>query len=121
MFHKLKYFVNFCINCYIPYSINCTVTSAAPGNNLDLIKTLQSYKSTDEKCANSALSAINRHLWYLVEELVPLSLFDDDSSQLVKAKLDEGLNQQINQEKPKTFREKNEIPKCPVFSNNKRI
>ena len=118
--NKLKCFVDFCINCYIPYWINCTVASAAPGNDLDLIKTLQSYKSTDEKCANSALSAINRHLWYLVEELVPLSLFDDGTSRSVKAKVAEALNQQINQERPKTFRKKNEIPKRPVLSNNKR-
>ena len=104
--NKLKCFVDFCINCYIPYWINCTVASAAPGNDLDLIKTLQSYKSTDEKCANSALSAINRHLWYLVEELVPLSLFDDGTSRSVKAKVAEALNQQINQERPKTFRKK---------------
>ena len=104
--NKLNFFVDFSINCYIPYWINCTVASAAPGNDLDLIKTLQSYKSTDEKCPNSVLSAINRHLWYLVEEPVPLSLFDDDTSQSVKAKVAEALNQQINQEKPKTFRKK---------------
>ena len=86
--NKLNFFVHFSINCYIPYWINCTVASAGPDNDLDLIKTLQSYKSTDEKCPNSALSAINRHLWYLVEELVPLSLFDDDTSQSIKAKMD---------------------------------
>ena len=42
---KLKRFVEFCVNCYIPYWINCTVASAAPGNDLDLINTLEVYKS----------------------------------------------------------------------------
>ena len=36
--------------------------------------------------------------------LMRLSLFHDDTSQSVKAKVAEALNQQINQEKPKTFR-----------------
>ena len=67
---KLKRFVEFCVNCYIPYWINCTVASAAPGNDLDLINTLEVYKSTDKLCATAALNAMNRHLWYLVEELI---------------------------------------------------
>ena len=84
---KLKRFADFCINCYIPWWINCTVASAAPGNDLELINILQQYKSTDELCATSALDAMNRHLWYLVEELVPLCLFDSDTSLSVKAKV----------------------------------
>ena len=31
------------------------------------------------------------HLWYFVEELVPLSLFDDDTSESVKAKVANAL------------------------------
>ena len=73
---------------------------------MDLIETVQSYKNTDENYANAALNAINHHLWNLVEEIIPLSSFNDDTSQSVKAKVAEALNQQINQEKPKTFRKK---------------
>ena len=98
---KLKRFVDICINYYLPYWINCTVASAAPGNDLDLLITLQKYKSTDRLCAASALIAMKNHLWYLVEELVPSSLFDDYTSQSVVAKVDDALNHQINQESPK--------------------
>ena len=44
--------------------------------------------------------AVSRARW------MRLSLFHDDTSQSVKAKVAEALNQQINQEKPKTFRKK---------------
>ena len=44
---------------------------------------------------------MKNHVWYLVEELVPSSLFDDYTSQSVVAKVDDALNHQINQESPK--------------------
>ena len=79
--------IDFCINCYLPYWINCTVASVAPGIDLDLLITLQKYKSTDKLCAASALSDMKNHVWYLVKELVPFSLFDDYTIQSVKAKV----------------------------------
>ena len=47
-----------------------TVASAASGNDLDLINTLQNYKSTDKLCATAALNDMYRARWYLVEELI---------------------------------------------------
>ena len=94
---KLKRFADFYINCYILCWINIAVASAAPGNDLDLINTIQDYKSTDDLCTTSALNAMNRHLWYLVEELVSLCLFDNDTSLSVKAKVSDTLSRQINQ------------------------
>ena len=43
---------------------------------------------------------MKNHLWYLVEELVPLSLFDDGISQSVKAKVGDASIHQTNKEKP---------------------
>ena len=44
---------------------------------------------------------MKNHLWYLVEKLAPLSLFNDYTVQPVKAKVADVLNHQINQERPK--------------------
>ena len=55
------------------------------------------------------VSPINKHLWYLVKELVPLILFDDCTSQSVKAKVADALNHQINQESPVWSNEKPDL------------
>ncbi|KAG7162607.1 hypothetical protein Hamer_G031607, partial [Homarus americanus] len=47
----------------------------APFNDLQLIKVLKEYPH--EKVAHAAQAAISRHLWYLSEHLIGLSLFDD--------------------------------------------
>ena len=40
-----------------------------------MINNLIQYREEDEQCANAALDAFSRHLWYLTEELVVLGLF----------------------------------------------
>ncbi|KAG7165343.1 hypothetical protein Hamer_G007156 [Homarus americanus] len=47
----------------------------APFNDLQLMKVLKEYPH--EKVAHAAQAAISRHLWYLSEHLIGLSLFDD--------------------------------------------
>ena len=51
-----------------------TSASSAPRRDLMLMKELLQYKEIDNGTSESALKAISRHLWYLCEELVPLSL-----------------------------------------------
>ena len=46
---KPKRFVDFCIQCYISWCINCIVALEGPGNDLGLLHRLQVYKSTDRK------------------------------------------------------------------------
>ena len=74
---KIKRFVDFCVKCYIPWWISCSVPAASPRNDLEFLKTLFGYQDTDEVCAKAAITSFSRHLWYLTEELLPLSLFDD--------------------------------------------
>ncbi len=38
---------------------------------------MSSYKKKDEKVAIVAMKSISNHLWYLTEELVKLSVFDE--------------------------------------------
>ena len=40
-------------------------------------QTMSSYKKKDEKVAIVAMKSISNHLWYLTEELVKLSVFDE--------------------------------------------
>lgn len=95
LFIKLKHFVNFCTHYYIPWYINCTIVSTAPCNHLGSSKKIQDYKTTDELCVTSALLAMNRHLWYIVEELFSLSLVDKKTSLSVKSKITDALNQKL--------------------------
>jgi len=55
-----------------------TVSAAdAPSNDLQLWHDLSNYSKTDPGVAGAALTALNRHLWYLTEEIVPFALFSN--------------------------------------------
>ena len=54
-----------------------SLTSAAE-NGLNLYKSLQKFKNVHKKVSSSTSTVLNRHTWYLTEELIPLSLFDDN-------------------------------------------
>ena len=49
----------------------------APLNDLELFKACHKYSSTSVIISKAATSTLGRHLWYLGEELVTLSLFSD--------------------------------------------
>ena len=72
---KLKQFLQFVIYCYTPWWISSPVSLAAPSNDLELIQYLLRYKNIDSASAEVALRAVSRHIWYLTQELIPLSLF----------------------------------------------
>ena len=72
---KIKRFVQFFIFCYVSWWLTAPVPASAPSNDLMLINNLIQYRKIDEVCANAALRAFSRHLWYLTEELVVLGLF----------------------------------------------
>lgn len=72
---KIKRFVKFVMNCYIPWWLTAPLPSAAPLNDLRFINNLIEYRKIDKPCADAALKAFSLHLWYLTEELTPLALF----------------------------------------------
>ena len=82
--NKLKKFVQFVVYCYIPWWLTAPVSSGAPGNDVKLINTLLEYQQTDPTVATAALKAFSNHMWYLTEELVPLSLFSSSTSDETK-------------------------------------
>ena len=50
--------------------------AAAPRHDLKLLKDLMAYMDVNRDVAKAALTKLQRHLWYLSEELVTLTLFD---------------------------------------------
>ena len=65
---------------YIRPWITCTNSCDAPVNDLTLVRAAIGYGSTSEMISTAATKALSCHLWYLSEELVPLSLFSDNVS-----------------------------------------
>ena len=84
---KIKSFVQFFIFCYASWWLTSPIPASAPLNDLMLINNLIKYREQDEKCANAALHAFSRHLWYLTEELVVLCLFDTNVKDETKGKI----------------------------------
>ena len=56
------------------------LASAAPRNDLQLLKDLIKYREINQKVSEVALLKMKNHLWYLAENVLPLALFDDDLS-----------------------------------------
>jgi len=50
--------------------------AAAPQHDLKLLKDLTTYMDVNRDVAKADLTKLQRHLWYLSEELVALLLFD---------------------------------------------
>ena len=56
----------------------CSVPATAPQNDLMLWNSCIKYHSIHEKCSVAATKVLKSHLWYLTEELILLTLFNDD-------------------------------------------
>ena len=72
---------------YVQCWFKATDAVAAPRTNLELVKQHLLHRTVNKEVANSALNKLLGHLWYLSEELVPLSLFDPAVPLSVKGKL----------------------------------
>ena len=52
-------------------SIGCD----SPVNDLDMFKKLKIFSHTDKEIAESAITVLCRHTWYLQEEIIPFAFF----------------------------------------------
>jgi len=73
----LKKISCFIIKCYAEVWFTATNTIKAPINDILFIKKLYSYKNDDIKIAETALKKFINHLWYLRDECVTFSVFDN--------------------------------------------
>ena len=75
VFDGLHRFAVFCALYYVPHWLTTPHAIDAPANDLQFLKHMTEFQSIDAGIATTATAALNRHLWYLTEELAPLSLF----------------------------------------------
>ena len=88
----LAKFVKFTSLVYVPYFMKTSIGADAPYNDLELFKLLLKYKEqVDSEVAEFALKAMKRHLYYLTQENVIMSLFsnrlDDDQKSRIASRL----------------------------------
>ena len=72
---KVRAFATFVAHVYMIWWLTCKKTVDSPWNDLKLYKCLLAYETVDKLISHSAIRALNRHLWYLTAEMVPLALF----------------------------------------------
>lgn len=80
---------------YVKHWNRCSNPVDAPFNDLVLMKEIDEYKQIDEEIADVALQAHKRHLWYLSDELVVLSLFCDKVSSEEKLLMQQMITRQV--------------------------
>ena len=76
-FVDLLKFVNFVVYIYIEQWFAAPLPTQAPLNDLTFRKKLVHYSTVDRGISDAAVKAFKGHLWYLTENLICLSLFDN--------------------------------------------
>lgn len=92
---------------YVEKWLMANVASDAPVNDFKLWKNLQEYKKYDREVSEAAISALERHLWYLTQELCIFAIFSKKISNEERQQIAKKL---ISTPKPKKFN-----PGRPVF------
>lgn len=106
---KLLEFALFVAVIYCKFWNRCTNAPDAPVNDLELIKELRQYSTHNPNMANAVLTAFEKHLWYLGDELVPISLFSDKVSIDDKNKMRRIISNNYTQRNDNSRRLKNYI------------
>ena len=73
--HKMALFVVF---IYLKAWFNSPSLTSAAKNDLELYKLLLKFKKINSKISQSACEVLNRHTWYLTEDAITLTLFNED-------------------------------------------
>uniref|UniRef100_A0A034W6C5 Uncharacterized protein n=1 Tax=Bactrocera dorsalis TaxID=27457 RepID=A0A034W6C5_BACDO len=77
----------FIVRFYIKIRFKCSDATAAPVDDVNIIKSLKYYESIDFTTSDAALRKLSNHLWYLTEEAATLAFFDDRLSVETKVKM----------------------------------
>lgn len=81
----------FIIRFYVKLWFNCTNPSKAPLQDLSFIKEIHEYRNFNKQISEIAIKKFCKHLWYLSEECIALTLFDDDVSYAMKQNIVEKI------------------------------
>lgn len=82
----------FVATSYVKPWLECNIAVKAPNQDLCYLKILKDYEKVDTTISKAAISKFIHHLWYLNEETVILSLFDNEVSIHTKTKMIANLN-----------------------------
>lgn len=81
--HELQAIKRICIftvTLYVKAWFTAPMACDAPYNDLCLLQHIELFYAVDSQIAEVALKKITHHMWYLSEDLTPLSLFSDKVS-----------------------------------------
>lgn len=99
--HGLERFLVFIIKFYLKAWTTATEAVLAPASDLALLQQLTAFEEHDQEVAKAASKKLASHLWYLSEELVGLSLFDDSVPHDMKAKIVQKMGEEGLENPPK--------------------
>lgn len=91
----------FFVRVYVKAWICAPFATKAPQNDLTLLKSLVRCEKIHPRIAACAAKKLASHLWYLSEELVALSLLDDDVPPNVKDQMVRAMNEVNGAESPR--------------------
>ena len=80
-------FSRYAVILYVPAFLLSSCGRDAAVYDLQLYKALLRYQAVDKELANSALTTLNRHLWYLAPQTVMFALFSDKLSKDAKGRM----------------------------------
>lgn len=84
----------FITTIYVKSWLQCSLGVKAPFQDICLLKTLKSYEKVDATISEAALKKFCQHLWYLNDEIVMLSIFDDSVDDETKTRIVANLDKQ---------------------------
>lgn len=91
---SLRDFCIFVVLLYTKAWTRCSFALEAPKQDLDFIKNVIKFEEVDDQISSAVLRKIRGHLWYLSDETIALSLFDDNVTVAEKNQLRQAILEQ---------------------------
>ena len=80
---KINTMSSFIMFTYLSYLFTSPSLTRAASNDLKMFQDLSSFKRVNKAVSESCLLVLQRHTWYLTEDLVPVALFNIDHTFLL--------------------------------------
>ena len=93
-------FLRFCALFYVPWWLAAARGIDSPVNDLEFWNDMKNYMTDDPEVADAAITALERHLWYVTEEMAPLSLFSEKVSNGEKSQIARQILKQKRKYRP---------------------
>ncbi|KAG0728208.1 hypothetical protein GWK47_032968 [Chionoecetes opilio] len=95
---ELIRFTTFIVTTYVEPWMSTHCSTSAPATDLALLKALAAYR--DKEIGRASGKVMARHMWYVSEELVGLSLFDEATVVEEKRAIVSAMQQRLGEKKP---------------------